>query len=70
MEEVEQDEPTWEERAQTVLSQLTITTPEGVIHGEGLPEWLALPWAAAIVDPHDPDFESSVIKAEAWLASR
>lgn len=69
MEEVE-NEQTFEERAQVVLASLTITTPEGVINGEPLPEWLAQSWAAVIVDPHDPDFESSVIKAEAWLASR
>jgi hypothetical protein len=68
MEELE--EPTLEERAQAVLDQLTITTREGVISGEGLPDWLAQPWAASIVDPYDPDYESSIIKAEAWLASR
>jgi hypothetical protein len=70
MEETEQAEPTWEERAQAVLAQLTITTPEGVINDQPLPEWIVLPWAATIVDPHDPQFESSIIKAEAWLASR
>lgn len=65
-----EDESTFEQRAQAVLARLTITTPEGVINGEPLPEWLAEPWAASIVDPHDPEFESSVIKAEAWLESR
>lgn len=66
----EENEPTLEERAKAVLEQLTITTPEGVLNDQPLPEWLAEPWAAAIVDPYDPDFENSVIKAEAWLASR
>lgn len=66
----EETEPTLEERLALVLSQLTMTTPEGVIHGEPLPEWLGKSWAAALVDPHDPDFESSIIEAEAWLISR
>ena len=67
---MEEDQPTLEERAQAVLAQLTITTPEGVLNGEPLPEWLAQPWAASIVDPHDPEYEQSIIKAEAWLAGR
>ena len=37
MEETEEAEPTWEERAQAVLAQLTITTPEGVINDQPLP---------------------------------
>jgi hypothetical protein len=52
-----------------VLDRLTITTPEGVISGEGLPDWLAQPWAASFIDPHDPDYEASIVKAEAWLTS-
>lgn len=64
-----ESEQTFQERAQAVLERLTITTPEGVMNDEPLPAWLAEPWAASIVDPHDPDFESAVIKAEAWLAS-
>jgi hypothetical protein len=65
----EAEEPTWEERARAVLDRLTITTPEGVISGEGLPDWLAQPWAASFIDPHDPDYEASIVKAEAWLTS-
>lgn len=68
--EEEQAEPTLEERAQAVLDQLMIPTPEGIMNGEPLPEWLVQPWAAAIVDPHDPDFPSSILEAEAWLQSR
>lgn len=67
---MEESEQTFEERAQAVLAQLTIPTPEGVMNDEPLPAWLAESWAASIVDPHDPNFENAVIKAEAWLASR
>lgn len=69
MEEVE-NEPTFTERAQAVLGQLSMTTHEGIMNDHPLPDWIVQPWAAAIFDPYDPDFESSVIKAEAWLASR
>jgi hypothetical protein len=62
-------EKTLEDRARAVLDQLTIPTSEGVLRGEPLPEWLAEPWAAALVDPHDPNFPDSVVKAESWLQS-
>lgn len=68
--EEEPVEPTLEERAQAVLDQLIIPTPEGIINGEPLPEWLVQPWAASIVDPHDPEFANSIVKAEVWLQSR
>lgn len=65
------DELTMEERAAEVLSRLaeTMPTSDEVLHDAPLPGWMTEPWVAALTDPTDPQFPTSVVKAEAWLAT-
>ena len=66
------NEPTLQERAATALATLAATMPTQaeILAGAPLPEWMGANWLAALTDPDDPRFADSVLKAEAWLATR
>ena len=66
------EEPTLEQRAIAAIDALSATfpDPEEVALGRAsLPDWMGEPWLGSLTDPADPKFASSVIKAEAWLAT-
>jgi hypothetical protein len=44
-------------------------TQQQAIDGVPLPEWMTADWLPTLTDPGDPRFATSVIKAEAWLAT-
>jgi hypothetical protein len=64
-------EPTLQDRAAAALASLATTMPTqaDVLAGAPLPEWMGLNWLPYLTDPDDPRFATSVIKAEAWLAT-
>jgi hypothetical protein len=64
-------EPTLHDRAATALANLAQTMPskDDVLAGAPLPEWMVADWLPYLTDPDDPRFATSVVKAEAWLAT-
>lgn len=67
VEESVEEEQTPEEQVSELLAILQPPTVESVLAGEPFPEWFGQSWAAALVDPHDPDHLNAIAQAKAWL---
>jgi len=65
----DQEEKTPAERALILLETLGshLPSPESILKGEPLPQWLLQPWASRLGDLDDPNLEEAVTKAEEWL---